>query len=95
MHWPFADTFDRHPHLRRVREVLAFADARARDVRMGQVAGSLTFTTILSVVPLFAVALALFTACASRPSPLHRPGSYGPIGFPTPLCARTTRRSVA
>lgn len=29
---------------------------------MGQVAGSLTFTTLLSIVPLFAVALALFTA---------------------------------
>ena len=61
MRLPFADTFDRHPRLRRAREVLSFADARARDVRMGQVAGSLTFTTMLSVVPLFAVALALFT----------------------------------
>jgi membrane protein len=29
---------------------------------MGEVAGSLTFTTLLSIVPLFAVALALFTA---------------------------------
>ena len=61
MRLPFADTLDRHPRLRRAREVLSFADARARDVRMGQVAGSLTFTTMLSVVPIFAVALALFT----------------------------------
>jgi membrane protein len=61
MHRPFADTLDRHPHLRRVREALSFAEARARDVRLAQVAGSLTFTTMLSVVPLFAVALALFT----------------------------------
>jgi membrane protein len=62
MRFPFADMINRHPRLRRMREVLSFADARARDVRMGQVAGSLTFTTLLSVVPLFAVALALFTA---------------------------------
>jgi membrane protein len=62
MHIPFADLIERHPRLQRAREVLSFADARAREVRMGQVAGSLTFTTLLSVVPLFAVALALFTA---------------------------------
>ena len=61
MRLPFADAFDRHPRLRGVREVLSFAEARARDVRMGQVAGSLTFATMLSVVPLFAVTLALFT----------------------------------
>jgi len=62
MRLPFAHLMDRHPRLRRIREVLSFAEIRARDVRMGQVAGSLTFTTMLSVVPLFAVALALFTA---------------------------------
>ena len=61
MRLPFADTLDHHPRMRRVREVLSFADARARDVRMGQVAGSLTFATMLAVVPIFAVALALFT----------------------------------
>lgn len=62
MRLPFSDAIDRHPRLRRAREVLSFAKARSRDVRMGQVAGSLTFTTMLSVVPLFAVALSLFTA---------------------------------
>ena len=62
MRFPFADLIDRHPRLHRAREVLSFAGARARDVRMGQVAGSLTFTTLLSIVPVFAVALALFTA---------------------------------
>jgi membrane protein len=62
MRIPFAYLIDRHPRLRRAQEVLSFADARARDVRMGEVAGSLTFTTLLSIVPLFAVALALFTA---------------------------------
>lgn len=53
---------DRRPRLRRAREVLSFAKRRASAVRMGEVAGSLTFTTLLSIVPLFAVALALFTA---------------------------------
>src|SRR5512139_1089857 len=62
MRFPFADLIERHPRLQRAREVLSFAKARSREVRMGQVAGSLTFTTLLSMVPLFAVALALFTA---------------------------------
>lgn len=34
---------------------------RAREERLAQVAGSLTFTTVLSIVPLLAVSLALFT----------------------------------
>lgn len=34
---------------------------RAREVRLAQVAGSLTFTTTLSIVPLLAVSFALFT----------------------------------
>lgn len=62
MRFPLSDFIDRYPRLGRIRDVLSFAEARARDVRMGQVAGSLTFTTLLSIVPLFAVALALFTA---------------------------------
>lgn len=36
--------------------------ARFRDARLGQVAGSLTFTTLLGLVPLLTVALALFSA---------------------------------
>jgi membrane protein len=50
------------PWLESAREVLNFAAHRARDVRLAQVAGSLTFTTVLSLVPLFAVLLAVFTA---------------------------------
>ncbi len=50
------------PHLARTREVLRFALRRAREVRLAQVAGALTFTTVLSIVPLLAVALSLFTA---------------------------------
>jgi len=34
---------------------------RAREERLAQIAGALTFTTVLSVVPLLAVSLALFT----------------------------------
>jgi membrane protein len=34
---------------------------RAREERLPQIAGSLTFTTLLSIVPLLAVSLALFT----------------------------------
>jgi len=46
--------------LDRAREVVAFAVRRARDVRLAQVAGSLTFTSTLSIVPLLAVALSVF-----------------------------------
>jgi membrane protein len=53
---------DRYSLLKRAHDVAIFAQRRARDVRMAQVAGSLTFTTMLTIVPLFAVALALFTA---------------------------------
>ena len=34
---------------------------RAREERLAQVAGSLTFTTMLSIVPFLAVSFALFT----------------------------------
>jgi membrane protein len=44
----------------RAREVLAFAVRRAREVRLAQVAGGLTFTSTLSIVPLLAVALSVF-----------------------------------
>lgn len=49
------------PLIEHAREVLAFAAHRARDVRLAQVAASLTFTTVLSLVPLLAVLLAVFT----------------------------------
>lgn len=52
---------DRFPWLKSAREVALFAHRRGREVRLQQVAGSLTFTTLLSIVPLFAVALALFS----------------------------------
>jgi len=41
---------------------LRFAARRLRDERIADVAGSLTYTTVLSLVPLLTVALALFTA---------------------------------
>jgi membrane protein len=53
---------DRFPWLKTAREAALFAFRRGREVRLHQVAGSLTFTTMLSIVPLFAVALALFSA---------------------------------
>jgi membrane protein len=57
------DAFDPvklRPRLTRAREVLEFAARRAREVRVPQVAGSLTFTTVLALVPLLAVALSIF-----------------------------------
>jgi membrane protein len=57
-----APWLDRYSWLKRAHDVAIFAQRRARDVRMAQVAGSLTFTTTLTIVPLFAVALALFSA---------------------------------
>ena len=48
--------------IERARDVLAFAYRRSREVRLAEVAGSLTFTTTLSIVPLLAVALSVFAA---------------------------------
>ncbi|WP_174464475.1 YihY family inner membrane protein [Paraburkholderia ferrariae] len=45
-----------------VRRLARFAARRSREDRIPQVAGSLTFTTMLSLVPLATVAFALFTA---------------------------------
>lgn len=56
------ELLDRHSLVRSAREIVTFAYRRGAEVRLPQVAGSLTFTTLLSIVPLFAVALALFAA---------------------------------
>ena len=45
-----------------LRDLFRFAAARLGEDRLPQVAGSLTFTTILSLVPMLTIALALFTA---------------------------------
>jgi membrane protein len=47
--------------LDRARAVVSFAARRANQARLTQIAGSLTFSTVLSLVPLAAVGLALFT----------------------------------
>ena len=61
MRFNIAPWLDRYSWLKRAHDVATFAGRRARDVKMAQVAGSLTFTTTLTIVPLFAVALAVFT----------------------------------
>ena len=48
--------------LKQIRAASHFALERLREERLSVVAGSLTFTTVLSLVPLLTVALALFTA---------------------------------
>ncbi|MFN7777920.1 MAG: YihY family inner membrane protein [Betaproteobacteria bacterium] len=48
------------PRLARAREVLRFAARRAREMRLAQVAASLTFTTVLALVPLLAIVAAVF-----------------------------------
>lgn len=45
-----------------LKAALRFATNRLREDRLFEAAGSLTFTTVLAVVPLLTVALALFTA---------------------------------
>ena len=44
-----------------VRDLLRFAGQRLREERLPQVAASLTFTTVLALVPLLTIALAVFT----------------------------------
>ena len=48
--------------LDKVRALLQYAGRRAREDQLMQVAGSLTFTTVLSLVPVLTVAFALFSA---------------------------------
>ncbi|MEI2414875.1 YihY family inner membrane protein [Orrella sp. JC864] len=50
------------PWHRRVGKLLRFALARAGQEKLLQVASSLTFTTVLAIVPMLAVVLSLFTA---------------------------------
>ena len=49
-------------HLLTLRGIVNTLHARFREGRLGQTAGSLTFTTLISLVPLITVGLALFTA---------------------------------
>ena len=58
---PLTAALDRFPWLKKAREVALFAHRRGGEVRLQQVAGSLSFTTLLSIVPLFAVGLAIFS----------------------------------
>ncbi|ANN66499.1 YihY family inner membrane protein [Bordetella bronchialis] len=62
-----AEAAPESPHLRaswvsRVAKVLRFASQRAGEEQLLQVASSLTFTTVLAIVPMLAVVLSLFTA---------------------------------
>jgi len=52
----------RPTRLARVGRVFRFAAQRAAEEKLLQVASALTFTTVLAIVPLLAVALSLFTA---------------------------------
>jgi membrane protein len=45
-----------------VRDLFRFAARRLNEERLPQVAGSLTFTTVLALVPVLTIALAIFTA---------------------------------
>lgn len=48
--------------LTRLRDLLRFAVRRLNEEHLPQVAGSLTFTTVLALVPMLTIALAIFTA---------------------------------
>jgi len=50
------------PRLARAREVFAFAVHKAQQLQLAQVAASLTFSSVLALVPLLAVVLAILTA---------------------------------
>jgi len=59
---PPSATRTRAPWITRVGRVFRFAAQRADEERLLQVASSLTFTTVLGLVPMLAVVLSLFTA---------------------------------
>src|SRR6476661_5975347 len=47
--------------LAEVRDLVRFARRRLTDEKLPQVAGGLTFTTVLALVPLLTIVLAIFT----------------------------------
>ena len=51
----------RGPSWREVRDLCLFAGRRLKEEKLPQVAGSLTFTTTLALVPLLTIVLAIFT----------------------------------
>lgn len=59
--FPFNLAMFRRFPLDEVRGLLRFARSRLREERLPQVAGSLTFTTVLALVPILTIALAVFT----------------------------------
>ncbi len=48
--------------VKEIRSLILFAVRRLADGQLAQVAGSLTFTTVLALVPILTIALAIFTA---------------------------------
>ncbi|MDO9193634.1 MAG: YihY family inner membrane protein [Undibacterium sp.] len=46
----------------KLRNLFSFANKRLQEVRLPEVAGSLTFTTVLALVPILTIAFAIFTA---------------------------------
>src|SRR3546814_9744406 len=52
----------RAPWIARMGRLFRFAAQRAAEEKLLQVASSLTFTTVLGIVPMLAVVLSLFTA---------------------------------
>ncbi len=59
---PTAAAHGLRPRLARAREVFEFAVHKARRLQLAQVAASLTFSSVLALVPLLAVVLAVLTA---------------------------------
>ncbi|RJF98875.1 YihY family inner membrane protein [Noviherbaspirillum saxi] len=59
--FPFNLQIFRNFPLDDVRGLFQFARRRLNEERLPQVAGSLTFTTVLALVPIFAIAFAIFT----------------------------------
>ncbi|HJV75963.1 MAG TPA: YihY family inner membrane protein [Noviherbaspirillum sp.] len=59
--FPFNLALFRNFPLEDVRGLFRFAKVRLNEERLPQVAGSLTFTTVLALVPILTIALAIFT----------------------------------
>ena len=59
--FPFNTAIFRGLSWPQVRDLFRFATQRLNEERLPQVAGSLTFTTVLALVPMLTIALAIFT----------------------------------
>jgi membrane protein len=80
-----------------LRNLVSFANRRLQEVRLPQVAGSLTFTTVLALVPILTIGLAILTSSLETyftQSLMPKSISTTVLGYLTQFATKATRLSA-